>query len=56
LKLKKPIAVVFEEVRMECGYRADIVAEHSVVIEAKSIKEIGPLQIAQLLTYLRFLT
>jgi len=55
IEIEKPIAVVFEEVRMECGYRADIVAEHSVVIEAKSIEAIGPLQIAQVLTYLRFL-
>jgi len=47
--------VIFEEVRMECGYRADIVVENSVVVDTKSIEAIGPLQIAQVLTYLRFL-
>lgn len=55
VETEKPIPVIFEEVRMECGYRADIVAEQSVVVETKKIDAIGPLQIAQLLTYLRFL-
>lgn len=47
--------MIFEEVRMECGYRADIVVENSVVVDTKCIEAIGPLQIAQVLTYLRFL-
>ena len=55
IEIEKPIPVIFEEVRMECGYRADIVVEQSVVIDTKSIDTIGPLQIAQVLTYLRFL-
>ena len=55
IEIEKPIPVIFEEVRMDCGYRADIVAENSVVIDTKSIEAIGPLQIAQVLTYLRFL-
>ena len=52
---EKPVVVFFEEVMMECGFRADIVVEKAVVIETKTIEEIGSLQIAQLLTYLRFL-
>lgn len=55
IEVEKPIPVIFEEIRMECGYRADIVAEKSVVVDTKSIEAIGPLQIAQILTYLRFL-
>jgi GxxExxY protein len=55
IEIEKPIPVIFEEIRMECGYRADIVAEKSVVVDTKSIDAIGPLQIAQVLTYLRFL-
>ncbi len=55
IEIEKPIPVIFEEVKMDCGYRADIVAEKSVVVDTKSIDAIGPLQIAQLLTYLRFL-
>jgi GxxExxY protein len=55
IEIEKPIPVIFEEVKMECGYRADIVVEKSVVIDTKSIEAIGPLQTAQVLTYLRFL-
>ena len=47
--------VIFEEVKMGCGYRADIVVEKSVVVDTKTIDAIGPLQIARVLTYLRFL-
>jgi len=50
-----PISVFFEDVQMDCGYRADIVVEKQVVVEIKSIEAIGPLQVAQALTYLRFL-
>ena len=55
VEIEKPIPVVFEEIKMECGYRADIVAEKSIVVDTKSIDAIGPLQVAQVLTYLRFL-
>jgi GxxExxY protein len=55
VEVEKAVPVIFEEVKMECGYRADIVVEKSVVVDTKTIEEIGPLQIAQVLTYLRFL-
>lgn len=40
---------------MDCGYRADLVVERIVIVDTKTIEAIGPLQISQLLTYLRFL-
>ena len=40
---------------MECGYRADLVVEHKVIVDTKTIDAIGDIQIAQILTYLRFL-
>lgn len=55
VETEKAVPVFFENIQMECGYRADIVVEECVVIDTKSIEEIGPLQIAQVLTYLRFL-
>ena len=56
VEIEKAIPVVFEDVRMDCGYRADIVVEGCLVLEVKSIEPaIGPLQVAQALTYLRFL-
>ena len=55
LETEKPVPVFFEEVKMNCGYRADILVEKQVIVETKSIEGIGPLQVAQVLTYLRFL-
>ena len=55
LETEKPVLVFFEEVKMNCGYRADILVEKQVIVETKSIEGIGPLQVAQVLTYLRFL-
>ena len=55
LETEKPVPVFFEEVKMNCGYRADILVEQQVIVETKSIEGIGPLQVAQVLTYLRFL-
>ena len=49
------VPLIFEEVKLECGYRADLVIENKVVIEVKSIEAIGPIHLAQTLTYLRFL-
>ena len=55
LETEKSVPVFFEEVKMDCGYRADILVEKRVIVETKSIEGIGPLQVAQVLTYLRFL-
>jgi GxxExxY protein len=57
LRVKKevPVPVFFEEVKLECDYRADIVVEDKVLIEAKSIEAIAPIHLSQTLTYLRFL-
>jgi GxxExxY protein len=54
VETEKPVPVYFEEVKMDCGYRADIIVENSVIVDTKTIEAIGPLQIAQVLTYLRF--
>lgn len=55
LQTEMAVPVLFEEIKMECGYRADIVVEKIVVVETKTIDVIAPIHIAQLLTYLRFL-
>jgi len=55
VETEKAVPVIFEEVKMDCGYRADLVVERAIVVDTKTIEAIGELQIAQLLTYLRFL-
>jgi GxxExxY protein len=39
IETEKAIPVVFEEIKMECGYRADIVVEKRIVVDTKSIEE-----------------
>jgi len=48
-----PVPVVFKGVKLECGYRIDILVAGSVVVELKSIEAIAPVHEATLLTYLR---
>lgn len=55
VETEKPIPVYFEEVKMECGYRADLVVEKCIIVEIKCIETIALIQVAQMLTYLRFL-
>ncbi|QSJ15800.1 GxxExxY protein [Nostoc sp. UHCC 0702] len=50
---QQPIAVVYEDVRLEEGFRADLIIENKVIVELKSVEAIHPVHKKQLLTYLR---
>jgi GxxExxY protein len=50
---EKPMPLIFEGVRMDCGYRIDILVEESVVIEIKSVEKLMEVHIAQTLTYMK---
>jgi len=50
---QKPIPVVYRGARLDCGYRADIVALGRVIVEIKAITSIAPVHDAVMLTYLR---
>ena len=56
VETEKPVLVFFEDVRMECGYRADLVVEKKVVVDTKTIDFIGDLEVAQILTHATFLS
>ena len=49
-----PQPVIYKDVKLECGYRMDIVVNDAVVIEIKSVNAIEDIHEAQCLTYLRF--
>jgi len=51
---EKPIPVVFEDVRMDCGYRADLIVDGKLVVEAKAIESVAPIFVSRTLTYLKF--
>jgi len=50
---EKPMPLVFEGVKLECGYRIDILVENKVVIELKSVEALNDVHLAQTLTYMK---
>ena len=48
-----PLPVEYKGIKLDCGYRIDVMVEDSVVLELKSIEAMLPIHDAQLLTYLR---
>lgn len=50
---QKPLPIQYKDVRLDCGYRLDIVVDDSVVVEIKSVEHLAPIHDAQLLSYLR---
>jgi len=48
-----PLPVVYKDVKLDCGYRLDLVVEDSVILEIKAVHELAPIHDAQLLSYLR---
>ena len=50
---EKIMPVIFEEVRLECGYRIDLLIEEKLVLELKSVEALNDIHLAQTLTYMK---
>jgi GxxExxY protein len=50
---QEELPVVYKQIKLDCGYRLDIVVEETVILELKSCEKIEPIHKAQLLTYLK---
>src|SRR5664279_3182243 len=50
---EKPMPLIYEDVRLDCGYRIDILVESKVVIEIKSVEALNEVHFAQTLTYMK---
>lgn len=48
-----PIPVVFDNVKLECGFRCDILVENKLIIEIKAVESLNEVHLSQVLTYLR---
>lgn len=48
-----PLPVVYKNVRLDCGYRIDLLVEGEIVVEIKAIEALAPIHEAQLISYLR---
>ena len=54
IEQQKPIPVVYKEIKLDCGYRIDILVEDKLVLELKSVDCFNPVHEAQILTYMKF--
>jgi GxxExxY protein len=54
IKRQQPTPVIYKEIKLECGYRIDILVENCIVIELKVVDAIIPIHEAQILTYMKF--
>jgi GxxExxY protein len=50
---ERALPLVYNEVKLECGYRADIIVQNQLVLEIKSVEALNDLHLAQVLTYLK---
>ena len=50
---EKPMPLIFEEVKLDCGYRIDLLIENKLVIKLKSVDVLNDIHFAQTLTYLK---
>jgi GxxExxY protein len=50
---QRPVPVVYKPVKLECGYRLDILVGDSVIVEVKAVDQLAPIHHAQVLSYLR---
>jgi GxxExxY protein len=50
---QKPMPLVYEKVKLDVGYRVDLIVEDSVVVEVKSVESLCNVHMAQILTYLK---
>ena len=50
---EKPMPLIFEGVKLEIGYRIDILVENKLVIEVKSVEALNDVHLAQTMTYLK---
>ncbi|OBX27163.1 GxxExxY protein [Gelidibacter algens] len=50
---QKPLPVLWKDIKLDLGYRTDLIVEKKVIVEIKSVEEIHPVHPKQVLTYLR---
>ncbi|MEY4084609.1 MAG: hypothetical protein RL074_396 [Bacteroidota bacterium] len=50
---QKALPLIYEEVKLDVGYRIDIIVENKFIIEVKSVESLNEVHLAQVLTYLR---
>lgn len=52
-EFEKPLPLEYKGVRVDCGYRLDLLVSGAVIVEVKSVAALSPIHEAQLITYLK---
>jgi GxxExxY protein len=52
---QKPVPLVYKEVKLDCGYRADLVVERKVIVEIKAVDSLNEIHLMQTLTHIKLL-
>jgi len=50
---QKTLPLVYKDVKLDCGYRIDLMVENKVVVEVKAVDSLNDIHLAQILTYLK---
>ena len=50
---ERALPLAYKGIRLDCGYRVDILVDHNLVVEIKAVEALAPIHDAQVLTYLR---
>ncbi len=50
---QKPVPLVYKDIKLDCGFRVDLLVEKRIVVELKSVDALAPIHEAIMLTYLR---
>lgn len=53
LEKQKPLPLIYEEIKLETGYRVDLIVENKLIIEIKSVEALNDVHLAQIMTYLK---
>jgi GxxExxY protein len=54
IERQKAIPIIYKDIKLDCGYRADLIVDEKVLIELKTVEAFNPVHEAQILTYLKF--
>ena len=52
-KLQHALPVAYKDIKLDCGYRLDLLIEDKLIVELKSVDKLSPIHEAQLLTYMK---
>lgn len=50
---EKPLPLIYQEVKLDCGYRLDLLVNEKIIIEVKAVDALADIHLAQVLTYLK---